>query len=171
MRSLPILIATTIVLAAPNASAQVDIDVLAGTTAELTDEQKADLEASVTKRVGPIVKKCVGEFPRPEFFTQLSLKFELRRSGELRGGYMPSAAIDSSLYSASDEEREKLSADGSFAQVVAVGDRDLERCLKTETRTFDSKTSRIAAKVTLVYDVKWKGKTPTLTIQQYDITQ
>lgn len=160
-----LVIASAIALTATTASAQVVIP----SENTLSDEQKDDLQNALNKAVTPIVKKCVGDFPRPQFFTQVMLQYDLRKSGELRGGYLPSIAIDSSLYSKTDEERDKLTADGSYARIVAAGDRDIERCLKMDTRTFDSKTSRVAAKVTIIYDVTWKGNTPTLKVQSYDV--
>lgn len=138
---------------------------------ELTDEQKQDLQTILNKKLTAAVNSCVGNLPRPEFFTSLSVRFELRKSGDLRGGYISGGAVDSNMYVASDEEMEKRKEDGSLARIVVRNDRDLDRCLNRETREFDTEFSRYSARIEATYAVVWNGKDPGLTATNFEITK
>lgn len=138
---------------------------------ELTDEQKADLQKLLHKKLQVVVKTCVGGYARPELFNKLTVQFQLRKSGDLRGGFVPAGVVESNMYVKSDEERAKLEEEGSFARMVVRNDRDLERCMKKGTREFKTEFSRIAATVDATYDVSWKASTPTLKESTFEVTK
>lgn len=144
---------------------------LSPTERTLDDDDKKSIRETLNKQLAKVLESCVASYPRPEFFTTLSVQFDLRKSGDLRGGYVPSGAVDSNLYVASDEERSKLEEAGSFARLVVSSDRDLERCLKKGTREFGTEVSRASGRVSAVYTVKWKGKKAKLEATTFEVTK
>lgn len=169
MKAKLILALTVLAVWGPTSPAAAEDNVLIPSQMELTDEQKSDLKDMLAKKVGDAVKECIAVHPRPEFFTSISLQFDLRKTGELRGGYLPGGAIDSAMYVKSDEERDKLKEEGAFARTVVRKDRDLNRCLKKATRSYDTKFDRISAHVDATYTVTWKGKTPSVEATTFEV--
>ena len=138
---------------------------------ELDDEQKAELQKKVEEDLAGALKKCVAEYPRPEFFTSVLLEYELRKSGDLRGGYVGGSAPDPNLYVKSDEERAKKEEEGEFTRMVVRNDRDLERCMKKETGGFDTGFDRFSATVSADITITWDAKKPTLEVTRFDVSK
>lgn len=136
---------------------------------ELSDVQKKELQALVRKELEGVVKTCVGSYPRPALFTTVAVTFELRKTGVLRGTYIP-GLVDANVYVASDEERAQREADGSLARKIVSGDRDIERCFQRGTREIDASLDRYAAVIDARFDIQWKGSAPKLTAADFQIT-
>ncbi len=152
-------------------SASAQDTVLIPSQMELSEEQQKDLQAHVDKELLKVVTTCVGKYDRPEFYTSLSIGFELRKSGELRGSYVPAGVVDSNMFVKSDEERAKLEEAGSFARLVVSSDRDLERCMMKATREFSTKLDGYTAEVAATYSITWSGKKPTMTASEFLVTK
>ena len=163
-----LVILTVVGVASP---ALAEDNVLIPSQMELNDEQKGELQELLDKKLSKVVKTCVGSYARPEFYTSLQVQFELRKSGELRGGYVPGGVVDSNMYVKSDDDKAKLEEEGSFTRLVVRNDRDLERCLKSGTRSFETKLNRYSATVNATFEVSWKGKEPALKSTAFEVVK
>lgn len=174
MRLATITIAGFFLIASTSASASAQESegaVIIPSRMELDDEQKVELQEKVETALAAALQKCVAKYPRPELFTTFSVRYDLKKSGDLRGGYIGGAAPDSNLYVKSDEEKAKLEEEGSFARLVVRSDRDLERCMSKSTRQLDSGLDRYSAEIDATYTVAWKAKKPSLTATTFEITK
>ncbi len=165
------LAAVTAMTAAPATAQEKKESVIIPSEMELSDEQRADLQKMVEKDVTDALSKCIGGYPRPEFFAKVFVEYTLRKTGQLRGGYIGGNAPDPNMYVASDEERAKQEEAGSFTRMVVRADKDLDKCMKKNTGKADTGLDRYSAKIAAEFEVKWSGKTPTVTAKTFDVAK
>lgn len=142
--------------------------VLIPTGRTLEEDQLEELKGKVVAHLSKALEKCIATYPRPEFFDAVVVRYELRRSGDLRGGYI-GGAPSPGLYVKSDEERAKREKEGTFTRMVVRKDRDLERCMKRATRGFDTGLDRYSGTLNADFAIAWEGKSPTLTANTFEV--